>query len=135
MKGIYKNWAIARLHIDGKNVRHKEYPTMEKAKAAFNVAYKEITTSNDMGQPSTMEVKKKISVGSIMGLQKRIITLDDFMAKWRWLANYKEEFALECFYPVNTKLSVKANTVPGISKELLRDFYDMGLLKTIYLEA
>jgi hypothetical protein len=41
---------------------------------------------------------------------------------------------LECFYPVNTKLSVKANTVPGISKELLKDFYDMGLLRTVYLE-
>jgi hypothetical protein len=41
---------------------------------------------------------------------------------------------LECFYPVNTKLSVKANTVPGISTELLKDFYDMGLLRTVYLE-
>jgi viroplasmin and RNaseH domain-containing protein len=87
MKGIYKNWAIARLHIDGKPVRHKAYPTMEEAKTAFNAAYKEIATSVNMGQPSTMEVKKKVSVDSIINLQKmqkREVKLDDFLAKWRW---------------------------------------------------
>jgi hypothetical protein len=137
MKGIYSNWAIAKLHIDGKNVRHKAYPTMEKAKAAYNSAYKEITNSIDMVQPSTMEVKKKVSVDTILNLERlknKEKTFDDFIGKWRWLTSYKEELALECFYPVNIKLSAKANTVPGISKELLKDFYDMGLLKTVYLE-
>jgi flagellum-specific peptidoglycan hydrolase FlgJ len=35
MKGIYSNLAIASLHINGKNVRHKAYPTMEEAKEAY----------------------------------------------------------------------------------------------------
>jgi hypothetical protein len=137
MKGIYNNWAIASLHINGKNVRHKAYPTMEKAKEAYKASYKEMTIAKEIGQPSKMESKKKISVGSIINLQKeknKPKTLDDFMGKWRWLANFKEELALECFYPVNTTHGVKANTVPGISKELIKEFYDYGMLKTVYLE-
>ena len=137
MKGIYNNWAIASLHINGKNVRHKAYPTMEEAKEAYKASYKEMAIAKDIGQPSKMESKKKVSVGSIINLQKeknKIKTIDDFMGKWRWLANFKEELAIECFYPVNTKHGVKTNTVPGISKELLKEFYDYGMLKTVYLE-
>lgn len=70
MKGIYNNWAIASLHINGKNVRHKAYPTMEKAKEAYKASYKEMAIAKDIGQPSKMESKKKVSVGSIINLQK-----------------------------------------------------------------
>jgi hypothetical protein len=70
MKGIYQKWAIAKLHINGKNVRHKAYPTMEQAKAAYNAAYKEITNSVNIQKPANIEIKKKVSVDAILNLEK-----------------------------------------------------------------
>lgn len=104
MAGIYQKWAISKTFIEGKKVRHKSYSTMEEAKAAFSAAYKEVTMAKNIQESSNMKTKKKVSVETILSLErmrKKERTFADFINKWKWLNNYSEEFAKECFYPVN----------------------------------
>jgi hypothetical protein len=70
MKGVYQQWAIAKQHIDGKNVRHKAYPTLEEAKITYIVVYKEMTKLEGIQKQPSMEVKKKVSVDTILSLER-----------------------------------------------------------------
>ena len=137
MKGIYQNWETTKLHTNGKNVRYKGYETLEEAKTAYNAVYKEVATANNIVQPSKMETKKKISVDRIIYGESKFVkevTIGDYYKNWRWLTNYSEELKTECFYPSNNGIEVKAVTVPGVGKELVRSFYDCGMIKTMYLQ-
>lgn len=137
MKGVYSKWSIAKQHIVGHNVRHKSYKTLEEAKKAFDGAYREISTSKDIKTSGTMVSQRKLSIDKIRNINKKedkTTSFDDFIRRWSWLTDYKEEYSLECFYPYNQNGCAKAITFPGIDKELLKSFFNNGMLHTVYLK-
>ncbi|GER44703.1 transactivator/viroplasmin protein, partial [Striga asiatica] len=138
MKGVYKNWNIAKLHIIGKPVRRQKYPTYEDALKAYKRAYHTVSTDPDLQTDKSLGYSKRIATQQLIQRQLKDVSTEpnevEFHRNWKWLTEYSEEFTQECFYPANSITGVKAVFLTGASPTLINSFFKSGLISTIYLQ-
>ncbi|GER38010.1 transactivator/viroplasmin protein [Striga asiatica] len=138
MKGVYQNWSIAKLHIIGKPVRHKSYPSIEEAKEAYQKVYKTISTEDGITSNKEMGYSRRFS--SLEKIQEKLKGTSsepnesEFYRNWRWVTEYSEEISKECFYPIVNNTGAKAVFLPGANPAILSSFFNNGLITTIYLQ-
>ncbi|GER43587.1 transactivator/viroplasmin protein [Striga asiatica] len=138
MKGVYKNWNIAKLHIVGKPVRHQKYPTHEDALKAYKKAYQTVSTDPDLQTDRSLGYSKRIATQQLIQKQLKEETTEpnevEFHRNWKWLMEYTKEFTQECFFPINSVTGAKAVFLTGASPTIINSFFRNGLVSTIYLQ-
>uniref|UniRef100_A0A151UDX1 Enzymatic polyprotein n=1 Tax=Cajanus cajan TaxID=3821 RepID=A0A151UDX1_CAJCA len=136
-KGVYRDWNIARSYINGYNVTHQSFPTIEKAKEAFKNAYKTVATSED--NPDYVKkssIEKMLSFRKVQAAAAVKITADwqRFNNGWKMCTHYNVEVAKENLFPKNTNLGAKAVFYKGADASTLYSFFINGLVSDVYLQ-
>lgn len=139
-KGVYKDWHIARQHIDGHNVTHKSYNTKEEADEAFKNSFKEVLKA------SPPAVTRQVSLGKLPIKVTDIPTTrekaefkkpspEKFNSFWQSITSYKEVHTTMGFYPKMRSGAPKAIFLPGASPLAVFDYFQHGFTDAIYFTS
>ncbi|XP_060202784.1 uncharacterized protein LOC132631209 [Lycium barbarum] len=151
--GLYNSWGIASSHIHGKNVKHESFKTKEAAQAAFDEYQKKYSTKLIRPVLDTKHSgKNMVVIGKtthLRDMMKNVFennegstnealsaSLASFCRNWRMIADYREEYSKQGFYPkYGGQGCLRAVFIEDADPTMVYSFFVNGMVDSIYTRS